>query len=188
MTPALGRAMGINVSSGALVSRVVPGSPAAKAGIKSGDVITEFDNRPIVGSADLRNDVAEKPPGTSVRLTLVRNGESQTVSATLEPLKATSASANAPQQGGLLSGITTGPIPQNNPNHGKVKGVYIQNVDPTSAAANAGLQQGDIITRVDRKPVHTTAELDQAVNDHKKGRPLLLRVRRGNGTLFIAVE
>jgi len=189
LTPILAQAMGINVTSGALVSKVTPDSPAARAGIKSGDVITELDNNPVTASSDLRNGIGERAPGTSIRLTLLRNGNERTVTATLEPLTTESASeaAGTPQKNTLLLGLTTSPIPQNDPSYGKVKGIYVVSVNPTSAAALAGLQQGDIITSVDRTPVDTTVQFDRIVREHAKGKPLLLEVQRGNSALYIAI-
>jgi serine protease DegQ len=188
-TPVLAQAMGINVSSGALVSQVVPGSPAAKAGIKSGDVITDLDGNPITGSSDLRISIGEKAAGTTVRLTLLRNGKELKLATTLESQKAASAPAPAgtQQEMAFLSGLTVGPIPQDDPNYGKVKGVYVDNVDPASAAALAGLQQGDIITSVDRSPVDTVGEFNQAVRERAKEKPLLLEVQREGSLLFIAI-
>jgi Do/DeqQ family serine protease len=189
LTPVLAQAMGINVSSGALVSQVVPGSPAAKAGIKSGDVITNLDGNPITGSSDLRISIGEKAPGTTIRLTLLRNGKELKLAATLESQKAASAPAAAAtrQEMAFLSGLTVGPIPQDDPNYGQVKGVYVDNVDPANAAALAGLQQGDIITSVDRTPVGTIDQFNDVVREHAKGKPLLLEVQRGSSLMFIAI-
>ena len=189
LTPVLAQAMGINVSSGALVSQVVPGSAAAKAGMKSGDVITKLDENPVTSGSDLRNGIGEKAPGTSVRLTLLHDGKERTVTATLEAVTTASASeaAGTQQKSAFLSGLTIGPIPQNDPHYGKVKGVYVASVDPASAAALAGLQQGDIITSVGRAPVGTTGQFNRIVRDHAKGKPLLLEVQRGNSSLFIAI-
>ncbi|HUB65044.1 MAG TPA: DegQ family serine endoprotease [Methylocella sp.] len=189
LTPVLAQAMGINISSGALVSKVVPDSPAAKAGIKSGDVITKLDENAVTSSSDLRNGVGEKAPGTDVRLTLLRDGKEQTVTATLEPMKTASASeaTGTQRKNAFLSGLTIGPIPQNDPNYGKVKGVYVESVDPSSASALAGLQQGDIITSVGQTPVGTTGQFNRIVREQTKGKPLLLEVQRGNSSLFIAI-
>ncbi|HEY6578329.1 MAG TPA: DegQ family serine endoprotease [Rhizomicrobium sp.] len=190
LTPGLARAMGMKISAGALVSQVQPNSPAAKAGIKSGDVVTQLNGASIASGADLRNAVGEESPGTDVRLTLLRNGRQQTVSVTLEALNAAAgkpAPAAAQPQTKLLSGVTTGAIPQSDPNYGTANGVYVENVDPASAAANAGLDQGDIIVSVDRTPVATTSDLDRVLRKHPQGKPVLLQIRRANATLFLAI-
>jgi serine protease DegQ len=187
LTPVLAEAMGIKVSTGALVSQVMRGSPAEKAGIKSGDVITELDGNPITSSGDLRNAIGQKAPGTSVRLTLLRDGKEQTVTATLEPQGTAPAPGGTQQKSGFLSGLTISPIPEDNLDYGKVKGVYVDSIAPGSVAALAGLQQGDIITSVDRTPVSTTGEFYRAVRGHATGKPLLLEVQRGGTFLYIAI-
>jgi S1-C subfamily serine protease len=90
------------------------------------------------------------------------------------------------QPGGVLSGLHTGPIPQTNAAHGE-GGVYVGRVDPGSAAANAGLQSGDIILRADGKSIATPDQLAQAARAHPSGNPLLLQIRRGSAVLFVAL-
>ena len=87
LTPAIAQARGLHISAGALVSRVEPNSPAGKAGLKSGDVITAMNGIAIGNANDLRNAVGEESPGTVVRLTFLRNGREQTASVTLVALK-----------------------------------------------------------------------------------------------------
>ncbi|HTV33282.1 MAG TPA: PDZ domain-containing protein, partial [Methylocella sp.] len=91
------------------------------------------------------------------------------------------------QKNAFPLGLMTSPIPQNDPNYGKLKGVYVVSINPSSPAALAGLQQGDIITSVDRTPVDTTVQFNRIVREHAKRKPLLLEVQRGNSSLFIAV-
>lgn len=188
-TPAIARAMDSKISSGALVAQVHQDSPAAKVGIKSGDVITALNDISIASGSDLRNAVAEESPGTTVRLTFLRNGRQQTVRVVLEALQSATAQAaprSTQSQSGPLSGLHTGPIPQDNPAFGQ-GGVYVEGVDPGSASANGGLQAGDIILRADRKPVSTPDRLAQAARAHAAGSPLLLQVRRGGAILFVAI-
>ncbi len=88
LTPALAEAMGIKISSEALVSQVTPGSPAAKAGIKFGDVIIDLDGNPVVSGSALRVGIGEKAPGTTVRLVFFHDGKKETATATIEPQQA----------------------------------------------------------------------------------------------------
>jgi Do/DeqQ family serine protease len=191
MTPALAQAMGITAPGGALVSQVAPQSAGARAGIRDGDVIIALDGTDIMSSAHLRNEIGQRRPGTNVRLTLLRDGGRQMVTATLDTL-ATPTSAPAPQpnapEDSLASGMTIGPIPADDPNYGKLRGVYVESVDPGSAAEEAGIREGDIIVAADRKPVSTTAGLVQIIREHREGIPLLLQVRREGSSLFIALE
>jgi Do/DeqQ family serine protease len=193
LTPAIARAMGSNISAGALVSQVKPSSPAAKAGTKSEDVITRMNGIVIASSNDLRNAISQEPPGAVVHLALLRNDRELTASVKLvasQEAAMTQSNAPGPQAnsgGGLLSGAKTGAIPPGNPNHGKVNGVYLTGVAPKSIAAAAGLRQGDIILDADRKPVATIADFDNVVKVHPAGRPLLLRISRGSAFLFLAL-
>ncbi|HTT83275.1 MAG TPA: Do family serine endopeptidase [Rhizomicrobium sp.] len=97
LTPTLARALGTKISSGALVAQVEPNSPAEKAGIERGDIITGMNNMAIANGNDLRNAVGEESPGTVVRLTLLRHGKQQNVSVELEMLK-TAQAATTPTQ------------------------------------------------------------------------------------------
>jgi len=189
LTPLLAKAMKINVTSGAVVAEVVPGSPAAKAAIKVGDVITKMDGEAVTGANELRIRVGEKAPGAAVRLTLLRGGREENVTATLEALQPESGERTAvvEQNNAFLSGLTVGPIPATHPEFGKVKGVYVESVDPASVAALSGLRKGDIITNVGRMPVATVRQFDRTVLAQGKEKPLLLEVRRGGGLVFIAV-
>ena len=188
LTPVLARAMGVAVSSGAVVSQLQPGSAAAKAGIEEGDVITALDGETLTGSAQLRNEIGQKQPGTAVRLTLLRDGKERTVTATLEPLAATAAAAPASvEEGRPLLGLSLTPIPQSDPHYGKLKGVYVANVDPGSAAEDAGIQQGDIIVSVGRVPVDTPASAARMIQGRKKGTPLLLQIQREEMPLYVAI-
>jgi Do/DeqQ family serine protease len=191
LTPELARAIDSRISAGALVSQVKPDSPGAKAGIKYGDVIMRMNDIVIVSSNDLRNRVAEEPPGTSVRLAFLRDGRGQAATVRLVALEHFVAPASAPGAStisGPLAGVKTGAIPPKSPEHGKVTGVYVADVAPYSNAATAGLRQGDIILDADRKPVASPTDLKNALKAHPAGRPLLLRVARNDAVAFLALE
>ena len=190
LTPLLAKAMKINVASGALVAEVVPDSPAAKAGIKVGDVITKMDGEAVTGANDLQIRIGEKAPGVAVRLTLLRNGNEENLTATLGAPRPESAEATegGERKSGFLSGLVVVPLPQSDPEYGKVKGVYVENIDPDGAAAIAGLRKGDVITSVDRAPVASVRQFDRAVVARPNGEPILLEVRRGGAFMFIAVS
>lgn len=190
MTQTLAQAMGITVPGGALVAQVAPRSAGARAGLRDGDVIIALDGTDITSSAHLRNEIGQRQPGATVRLTLLRDGRQQTVAATLDTLTTPVAPPPQPEAPGdtLASGMVIGPIPPDDPHYGKLKGVYVETVDPGSAAEEAGIQEGDIIIAADRKPVSSTAGLVQIVREHKEGTPLLLQLRRGESALFVALE
>jgi S1-C subfamily serine protease len=189
LTPALAEAMGVSGSGGAVVANIAPQSAGARAGLKDGDVIIALDGVPLTSSAQLRNEIGQRQPGTVVRLTCLRDGRQQTTTATLDTLATAPPSTTRPRaQGGPSpSGLTLGAIPADDPAFGKIRGAYVERVDPGSAADEAGLQEGDIIVAANRVPVGSAAALAQVMRDRKQGTPLLLQVRRGEAALFIAL-
>ena len=189
LTPELAQAMHVANTTGAVVTQVVPDSPADKAGIQSGDIVTELDGQTVRNASDLRNRIGSMQPGQKVTLKIARNGQSQTVTVGLEQLKEGQEKAEGgkeQQASGKLQGVQLGEIPSGHPLYGEVQGVLVEDLDPDSAAAQAGLQPGDVIVSVDQKPVHTP---DQVYSIAQKAgdKPLLLKVRRGPGALFIPV-
>jgi serine protease Do/serine protease DegQ len=190
LTPELAQAMGMKTASGAVVSQVQPNSAAASAGVKPGDVVTEMNSISVATGSDLRNAVGEEPPGTNIRLTLVRDGRQMKLSATLEPQRTALATATPQvekQKSAFLSGVAAGAIPRDDPNFGKVKGAYVQHVDPVSQAADAGLRDGDIILSAAHKPIANAADLDRIARAEPEGNPVLLQIKRGEATLYLAV-
>jgi len=181
LTPDLARSFGVKQGRGVLVSAVTPGGPAQKAGIKSGDVILQLDGSDITDENSFRNHIAGDAPGTEVTLTVMRNGNQQTFHVKLAELTAASAAAAEGSSGGTTSapklGITVG---------GGPNGVTIQSLDPNGPAAQAGLQQGDVIQQVNRQPVHTPQDVQSALQRTRNGVALLL-VQRGNETIFVTV-
>jgi serine protease Do len=161
---------------GALVGDVTPDSPADKAGIKAGDIITEINGARVVDSANLRVRVASLMPGTTARLKLYRDGQEREVSVVLgsqpgEP--ATTSSAGPANGDGPRLGVSVEPASRSG--RGRT-GLLITNVAPGSAADEAGLRPGDIILEVNRKPVSDPAEFQQMVR------------AAGNQSLLLYVE
>jgi serine protease DegQ len=195
LTPELADAMQIPAYSGALVSEVLPGSPAERAGLRAGDVITTLDGDEITSSAALRNRVGMKRPGESVALAVARGGQKLDITLTLgdRPEKV-SAHAGPGQRfddqrldGQSFQGLSLRPVPSDHPLAGEVSGLYVDAVTPGSPAARAGVNAGDIIVAVNRQPVANMADLRQAAAS-AGGKPLLLHLRRGSGSLFVALK
>lgn len=191
VTPDIAEAMNLKSVGGALVSRVAPGSSAEKAGLRPGDVITALNGKPVVNGADLRNRVGLMPPSSQVELSVLRDGKETKVTSTLGQAEVAEAEKPAPEAkaeaGGRLAGATLATLPKEHPLAGKVDGVFVQAVAPTSKVAQAGIQAGDIIVTANQKPVKTPEDL-QRIAKEVGDKPLLLNVRRGDGALFVVLR
>jgi len=171
------------VKGGALVESVKPGTPAAKAGLESEDVIVRFGNRPISSFDDLESAVAETPPGRTVPVTVVRNRRETTLQVTIMLRPSEEALLGAPEGGAQPRqpsqnqevqsslGITVRPSSEAN-----TPGVEITAVTPGSAAEDAGLAAGDIINRIGEQPVRNLAGFRSAMSQVKSGSAVVLRV------------
>jgi len=192
ITSELARSLGLKDVKGVLISNVLPGGPADKAGIKVGDVITQLNGQPVEDPNSFRNKIATSPPGTQVTLNYIRDGKEQQTTATLQELKPEQASAQqgqGPQGRGQL-GLTVEPMTPalagqlNLPSN--TQGLVVTDVDPTGPAADAGIQAGDVIEQVNRQPVKSVADM-QAALAKSEGRPALLLINRGGQTQFVTV-
>jgi serine protease Do len=192
MTPAVAKAFGLNETKGGLVAQVTPGSPAERAGLKNGDIILQVNDTPIADTNQLRLLVASLPPGSSTRLKLFRNGGTVDTTVTLEELPGEKAALNGEPNGAksALEGVALSELSPEIVNElglpAKTKGVVVTNVDPDSAAAEAGLQRGDVIQSVNRKPVANLDQAQQMFGSTSGG--VLLSVTRGGQTMYIVVE
>lgn len=183
---------------GALVSSVQPGSPAERAGVRRGDIITAFNKVPVSDSNSLRNTVAQTPPQTPVTLTIWRDGREQQLQMTVGELpvepgrRGTSGSSekDSVERGRL--GLSVEPLTPEMAARLELprgtQGLLITDVDPAGPAADAGLRENDIIEQVNGQPVRTVAELKVAV-ERSGTRPALLLINRpGVGTIFVTVR
>jgi len=190
VTPELAKSLGLKESKGALVSQVVPGGPADKAGIEQGDVIVNFDGRTVGDSKDLPRIVASTPVGKTVTVTVLRDGKEVEHQAKVGEMEEenTSEAAKIPIHPSL--GVTVQNLtPQVARELGlkKSAGVVVTGVEPGSPAAEAMIQVGDVIQAVNRKPVKNVDEFVNIVEKAKGGGSLLLLVQRGANSLFAAV-
>lgn len=192
LTPELAKAMGIKEDHGALVADVSAGGPASRAGIEKGDVILEIDGKPVGDINQLTLQVSESAPGTTIHLKVLHNTEAKTVAVTLGelPEKSEQAAANQSSEG-ALAGVQvenlTPEIAQQLRLPAMTKGVVITGIDPSSPAADTGLQRGDVIQEVNRRPVTTVREYQRALAD-AANKPVLLLFNRGGTTSFIVVQ
>lgn len=195
MTPALAKQFGLANSEGTLVTEVTDGSPAAKAGLQRGDVILAINGEAISDFSQFRLHIADAAPNSTVHLKVMRAGKVMEVPVTLAQLKDEKQIASNDEDSkaadGGMAGVQietlTPQIAQQLGVSAQTQGVVVSQVSPESAAAEAGLQRGDIVTEVNRHAVRNTQEFQQAMSHATSGSTLLL-VNRGKQVLYMAVE
>lgn len=190
VTPDIAENFGLKDTKGALVADVVKDGPAQEAGIKVGDVIVEFDGHPIKDSTELPMLVARTAVGKSVTVKLIRDKRSETLSVKIGELKDEEQVAAGGKERGL--GLTVQPltpdIAESLGLSSEVKGVVVSAVEPGSSADDAGLRRGDVILEVNREAVKDLASYRKALKEAGKGKSVLLLVRRGDNTIFMALK
>jgi Do/DeqQ family serine protease len=184
LDPQLAKAFGLSNTNGAVITKVVPKSPASNAGLKSEDIILAANGRDIESFAQLRNIVGLLRVGDKVDLKILRGGKPQTVTVTIG--KDSDQAAAGGTLNPLIAGATFAPIDEATQQTDDVRGVLVKSVDPHGAAARAGLRQGDIVDSVNRQPIDGM-ETFQKLAGAKSGQ-LLLHIRRGNGALFLLLQ
>ena len=195
------KALELKDTSGVLVSNVQPGSSADKAGIKRGDIITAINGEKIEDSNVLRNKVAGTMPGTSIKLTIVRDGSPTEVTATLDEFNVDTKKAENQQddddngptnntENGKL-GLTLQPLtPQVARQLGipaDTGGLVVTDVDPSGPAAESGISRGDVILEVNKKAVTSVSDIQSAL-EKASGKPVLLLVNSRGRTLYLTVR
>lgn len=191
VTPQIAKQFGLNGPGGALVSEVSPDSPAAKAGIKRGDVILKLNGEPVNSANDLRLRISQTAPGTSVKLQISRDGKAQDVAVVLGELPEKEANATPGESGGGgLQGIKvqelTPELAQQLNLPAGTHGVVVSDVDPASPAAG-DLQRGDVIQEVNHQPVASVEQYRKALSS-AGNQPVLLLVNSGGVTHYVVVE
>src|SRR5581483_5709803 len=195
VTPDLAIEFGLPKPEGVLIGDLLPGSPAAKAGLHRGDVILEVDGKAVENTGQLRNLVASTSIGGALKLIILREGKARNLTVTVEepPREAQEekppAEREAPVSKSALEVVDLTPeIRQELGLPRGQKGAVVNRVAPGSSAEEAGLRRGDIIVEVNRKPVASAKDSEEAMSRVKKDQPTLLLVSRGGRTLFLAVR
>jgi len=189
--PALAKQFGLSQPTGALVGQVEPDTPAARAGLKRGDVILSVNGQPVASANDLRLRVSQTSPGTSIKLEISRSGKRQDVNVTLAELPE-KAEKSGPEenQGGGLEGVNvqalTPDVAEQLQLPAGTHGVVVTSVDPASPAAS-NLHRGDVIEEVNHKAVNSIEEYRQALSAAGNG-PALLLVNTQGVTRYVVIE
>lgn len=189
ITPELAKSFGLEDSEGALVGDVIPDSPAHKAGIKRGDVITKFNGQPVDTMEVLPKIVAGTSPGQTVDVEVIRDGRKKNLPVTIAVLKDKDEEKVADQADplGLQVQDITPELAQSLQLE-DTDGVLVSDVDPSGPAGEGGVKRGDVIAEVSRKPVKSVEDYERQVAGVKKDGTVLLLVKRGGATIFIAVK
>jgi serine protease Do len=192
VTPGIADSLGLKQAGGAIVDEPQAGSPAAKAGIKAGDVIIALNGTPVKDSGDLAREVAMSAPGSSVKLQVLHKGQSKTITLRLgeipEEQRAKAVSRQAPDAMVPHLGLMLAPAAGEVAGSGN-EGVVVTGVEPNSAAANQGFETGDVILDVGGKAVASVSDVRKALAEAEtKGRhDVLMRVKMLDGTRFVAM-
>jgi serine protease Do len=197
VTQEIADSLGLKSTDGALVAEPQTGSPAVKAGIESGDVITRVNDQPVKNARELARTIGSMPPNATVKLAVFRKGSEKTINLTLGELPNTKEANAAPDtdknskpdqsQTDQRLGLTLAPS-ASVAGAGK-NGVIVTNVDPNGAGAERGVREGDVILEVASKAVNSPTEVRDAFNSARTDgkNSVLVRLRSGEQSRFIAV-
>ncbi|MHB8056697.1 MAG: DegQ family serine endoprotease [Desulfuromonadaceae bacterium] len=188
VTADLAKSFGLGSEKGALLSEILPESPAEKAGLKTGDIILEFDGKKIQEAHELPRLVAETSVGKKVVMTIMRNGREEKITVVIESLKESAAT----KDGGAIQdklGLTVMELDKKLAEHFQLSessGVVVTGLKPDGAAQDAGITAGDIIKEIDGTPITSLADYDKTVAAHKQGQIIRFLLKRGNRSLYVA--
>jgi serine protease Do len=190
VTPDNAHFFNLQDATGAIVSQVTPDSPASSGGLKTGDVIAQLNGQKIVNGSALQVAVSEMAPGTKITLGILRDGKLETLNLTVGQFHGnTEVAENGGEDGqpngkiGIEIGNLTTEARQQFNVPEQVHGVLVQNVRSGSPADDAGLQPGDVILEVNRKPAESASQFASAVHQDKDGKELLILVwSKGNSS------
>jgi serine protease DegQ len=186
LTPDLADALSIDVTEGAVVTQVEPGSAAERADLKAGDVIVAFNGEPVTGAADLRNKTGLSRVGTTATLTVLSDGRRREARVPIEESASAAAGGGGAATIERLLGVEFRNLDAQHPLYGRVEGVLVAGVATGSPAERSGLRAGDIVGAVNRTPVSSVQELSAALAAATSA--IALNVRRGDSQLFIVVR
>jgi serine protease Do len=195
VTPEIADSLGLKQATGALVAEPQANSPAAKAGIQSGDVIVSVNGTPVHDARELAKRIGTMAPGTSVTLDVIHSGQQKTVTVTLGTLPNEKQASNEPSpRMGRVSEVEVPKLgfsvaPASSVAGPDTSGVVVTTIAQGGVAADHGLEVGDVILDIGGKPVTTPAEFRKTVSDAQKDgkHSILFRVKSGGGTKFVAL-
>ena len=189
LTPELAKSFGLKEPNGVLISDVMQQSPAATAGITSGDVIIEFDKKKVDSPQELQKVVAATPPGRAVPLKVWRDKGEKTLEIKIGETPDETVALKPTNKGKSLLGLDVRPITPELARQLNLRtpdGVIVFSVDDESAASEAGLQRGDVIREVNRQKVRSVQDFEKVTKDVKDGDRVTVLLQRGPQSLYVA--
>lgn len=181
VTMDLARSFGLDKPRGALVGQVINDSPAKKAGLQAGDIITAFGDQSINHSSELPPMVGRIRPGAKIPLNIIRDSKQQTISVTIEELP------DNPQQQASIKPSLSNRLKLKVVDDPEVEeGVKVEEVEE-GPAASAGIQPGDVIVRLNNQKIENAQQFEETVKQLPTGKPFPILVQRGDGALFLAL-
>jgi serine protease Do len=191
----MAESLGLKQTTGAIVSSVMPGSAAERAGMKRGDVIESFNGQPVHDMNMLRNHVAEAGPGSTAEVKILRDGSEKELSVKLDEASPEKSARRGDAEPGTddntALGVSVTPVTPDLAAQAHapkdVKGLIVEDVNPNGRAAAAGIQAGDIIQEVNRQAVTSVDDLKSALK-RTSGRPTLVLIKRQGSDLFLTVR
>jgi serine protease Do len=196
ITTDLAQEFNLKNNKGALVGDVVPDSPADKAGLKNGDVVTEFNHHPVEDSRRLQLEVAGTAPGSTVPITILRDGEKKSLDVTVKQQpgadKLAQVDSSNTEDNGTLNGVEVADLDQQAHQHFNVpkniKGAVVTQVEPGSPAAEAGLKPGVVIQEINHQPVKSADEAVKLTEKSDKNKRTLVRVWANGSSHYVVVD
>jgi len=190
--------LSLPAARGAIVTTVAAGSPAEKAGLKRGDVITAINNQPVIDNNSLRNLVASLPPGSNVEVSALRNGHDENFHVSLaelpdreRPATEEDTSSTTGDTGNTKYGLTVQPLTAQAASRYGLdaddQGLLVTRVDPEGSAADAGIRQGDLIQEVNRQTVKTVTDFNGALRQ-SGAKPALVFIKRRNNVIYLTLK
>jgi serine protease Do len=192
VTPDLAQSFNLPTPEGALVANVEKEGPALKSGIQRGDIIVKFNGLPVQDEHQLPELVAQTPIGDTVPVEVIRNGKHLTIPVKVAELKEEQLASAKNEEPGSNWGLQVQSITPEVANQlslSNTKGVVVRGVQPDSPAADAGIQQGDVVLEVNHSKVNTVDDFLSAAKQAKKDKnSALLLVQRGNATMYTVIK
>jgi serine protease Do len=189
VTSDIAESVGLKEASGAIVDEPQSGSPAAKAGLKTGDVITHFNGAVVKDSRDLARKVGGVAPGETIHLTVIHSGKERAVDIVAGTYPSDTVALNDDGGSSPTAALGMTLAPSNDVAGAKADGVVVLGVNPAGVASEKGVQQGDVITAVGGKSVTEPNDINNAIHSAKnEGKTaILLHMKTANGSRFVAL-